>query len=96
MLLIGFAWVIVSTVASLAVKFVVPGRWEDHGPTVMMVVATGSFFGGCVAAVPFHDSLLGTGPASTAAATYGVVGSIVGGLVCFIGYAVDARKRVRA
>ena len=42
MLLIGFVWVIFATAASVLIKAILPGRWEDHGPTVMVVAAAGS------------------------------------------------------
>jgi hypothetical protein len=95
MILIGFTWVILSTVLSLIVKMVLPGRWEDHGPNAMLVTAAGAFMGGILGGI-LYDGINGYGPPSNSEATVGVVLSILGGLVAFAGYAVDVRRRAHA
>lgn len=95
MILIGFTWVFVATAAALLITPVTRGRWEDHGPTVMMVAATGSFFGGMLGAA-ISNGIDGYGPASGTPATLGVLLSIAGGLAGFVAYVVDVKKRVRA
>jgi hypothetical protein len=95
MILIGFTWVIVSTLAAVLVKVAVPGRWETHGPTVMIATAVGAFGGGTLGAL-LYDGINGYGPPSNGAATLGVVLSVVGGLGAFLAYAVDARRQVQA
>ena len=95
MLLIGFMWIFVSTAAAILVKPFFPGgRWEDHGPTVMMVTATASFFAGSLGAV-IADGVLGYNWSSGEDPWLGVILSVVGGAVAFGAYVIDARRNPR-
>jgi len=95
MLLIGFVWVLFSTAMSVVIKAIVPGRWEDHGPTVMVVAAAGASLTS-MTGMMFLNGLDGYGPPNTADATIGVALSILGGLGAVGLYAVDARRRQKA
>lgn len=92
MLLIGFVWVIFATVISVVIKAFVPGRWEDHGPTIMVVAAAGSSLTS-ITGLLVLDGLNSAGPSNSAEATVGVVLSIVGGLIAVGLYVVDTRQR---
>ena len=92
MLLIGFIWVLLPTLAAMVVRSVIPGRWETHGPTVMLVTATGAFFGGILGGL-LYGGIDGYGPPNNNYAILGVVLSIVGGVVAFGAYAADVRRR---
>ena len=94
MLLIGFVWVFVGMAALVVAKPLVPGRWEDSGPAAMMTACLGSFLAGSIgvfAEVGPH----GYGP-SDSHAILGVVLSIIGGVIGFAVYVVDARRQARA
>jgi len=92
MLLIGFVWVLLATAISIVIKAIVPGRWEDHGPTVMVVAAAGSSLT-AMGGMLVLDGLNSAGPPSTAEASIGVGLSLLGGLGAVGLYAVDARRR---
>lgn len=92
MLLIGFVWVILATVISIVIKAIIPGRWEDHGPTVMMVAAAGSSLT-AMGGMLVLEGLDSVGPPNTAEASIGIGLSLLGGLGAVALYAVDARRR---
>lgn len=92
MLLIGFTWIILPTIASLVIGlFIRGGRWEDHGPTVMMLTATGAFFGGTVGAA-IADGVLGYNWSSGSNPTLGLTLSLLGALAAFAMYVFDVRR----
>lgn len=95
MILIGFVWVILSTLLSVAIKAVLPGRWEDHGPTVMVVAAAGASITSMTGLL-LVDGINSYDPAPSPAAAFGVGLSILGGLGAVGAYVVDARRRQKA
>lgn len=92
MLLIGFVWVLFATAASVFIKAIVPGRWEDHGPTIMVVAAAGSSLT-AMGGLLVLEGLNSAGPPSSAEAAIGVGLSLLGGIGAVGLYAVDARRR---
>jgi hypothetical protein len=94
MLLIGFVWIFVGMAALVLAKPLAPGRWEDTGPAAMMTACLGSFLGGSMGVLAVEGPN-GYGP-PTSAATLGRVLSIVGGVIGFGAYVVDARRQARA
>ena len=42
MILIGFSWIIIACLAGAVITKVLPGKWEDHGPAVIMLAGTGA------------------------------------------------------
>lgn len=95
MLLIGFSWVLIGTVAGVVAKLLIPGRWEDAGPVAMMTATLGAFLGGGVAVLAVEGPR-GYGPPTMAGWELGLIGSLIGGAIGFAVYAVDARRTARA
>jgi hypothetical protein len=95
MLLIGFTWIMMSAIAGCLITFFVPGRWEDRGPTVMMLVAVGACFAGMLGIVA-TEGINGYGPASNMASATGIGISALGGLIAFIAYVVDVKREAHA
>ena len=91
MLLIGFVWVFVGMAALLLAKPLVPGRWEDSGPAAMMTACLGSFLAGSIG-VFAEKGPNGYGPPDSTA-YLGVVLSVIGGVIGFAVYVVDARRQ---
>lgn len=94
MLLIGFIWCFVGMAAAILAKMFVPGRWEDSGPAAMMAASMGSFLAGSIAVLAV-DGPNGFGP-PLAEATVGITASIIGGVIGFAAYVMDARKQLQA
>lgn len=93
MLLIGFVWIFVGMAALVLAKPLAPGRWEDTGPAAMMTASAGSFLGGMIG-VLMIEGPDGYGP-PTSAALLGTITSVVGGVIGFGVYIVDARRHAR-
>jgi len=91
MLLIGFVWCLVGVLAGIVSKSFVPGRWEDSGPVAMLVASAGAFIGGTTV-VFITEGRDGYGPPSINGTMLGIVGSLVGAVLCFGMYAADARR----
>ena len=91
MLLIGFMWIFIAVAAGLAAPYFFRGPWADHGPTAMFAASFMAFLGGSVGAA------ISAGPHGYTSvaefpATLGIALSIVGGVVGFAMYVIDARK----
>jgi hypothetical protein len=95
MLLIGFMWIFIAVAVGLLVPFVLRGPWADHGPTAMFAASVGAFLGGSIGAAIVAGPH-GYTSVSEMPATWGIVLSIVGGLIGFAGYVMDVRRNTKA
>lgn len=93
MLLIGFSWIIIACLAGMIITKVVPGTWEQRGPTVIMLTSVAAAFTSMLGVLAL-DGIDGYGPA-TGAPWYGVGLSFLGALVAFVAYVADVRKQLR-
>jgi hypothetical protein len=91
MLLIGFSWIMMSALAGCVITKVLPGRWEDRGPTVMMLVGVAACFAGMLG-IMATEGINAYGPASNMAAATGLGISALGGLIAFVTYVMDVKR----
>ena len=91
MLLIGFSWILIACLAGAVITKVVPGTWDQRGPTVIMLTSVAAAFTGMLG-VLIVEGINGFGPA-TGSAWPGVGLSFLGALVAFVAYVGDVRRQ---
>jgi hypothetical protein len=93
MLLAGFSWIIIACIAGMIITKVVPGTWEQRGPTVIMLTSVAAAFSAMMANLVM-EGINAFGPPSGGPASYALVGiSTLGALIAFVAYVVDVRKQ---
>ena len=91
MLLIGFMWIFIAVAAGLLTPLVLRGPWADHGPTAMFAAGAVAFLGGSIGAAIVAGPHGYTSVAEMPA-TWGIILSIVGGIIGFAAYVMDVRQ----
>ena len=91
MILIGFSWIIIACLAGALVTKVLPGKWEDHGPAVIMLAGTGAAFAGMFGVLVFEG--VNSFTPSTSHSGVGLALSALGGLAGFGAYVMDVKRQ---
>jgi drug/metabolite transporter (DMT)-like permease len=91
MLVIGFSWIIIACLAGAVITKILPGKWEDHGPAVIMLSGTGAALTGMLAILALEG--INSFTPSNANSAVGVTLSALGGLVGFVFYVMDVKRQ---
>jgi hypothetical protein len=91
MLLIGFSWIIIACLAGMIITKVVPGTWEQRGPTVIMLTSVAAAFTSMLG-VLIVEGINSFGP-PTGSPWLGLGLSFLGALVAFVAYVGDVRRQ---
>lgn len=91
MILIGFSWIIIACLAGAVITKVLPGKWEDHGPAVIMLAGTGAALTGMFSILLIEG--INSFTPSTSHSGLGLALSALGGLFGFMFYVMDVKRQ---